>query len=114
MTDIVDKRSPDTAPEYEEFRTLLDRILVRRLKVDDEVAGFAIPEKFRQHSNWGEVVVVGDGVVLGGELLPLDQFISVGDRVRYGEYTAEQFSTDDESLWIVRLQDCRGVRRRKQ
>jgi co-chaperonin GroES (HSP10) len=109
---VTDARPDRTiVKDYEPFKPLLDRILVKRI---DEIVGddgFIVPEKYRQHSNWGEVIAVGDTVVLGGERIPLTDFVNIGDICRYGEYCAEAYSVDDPSLFIVRLQDCRGVRR---
>lgn len=110
--EITDTRAPRVVHEYEDFRCLLDRILVRRVPPDD--ADFAIPDKYRQHSNWGDVIAIGDSVVLGQQRYPLTDFVNLGDRVRYGEYTAEQYSLDDEDLFIIRIQDVRGVRRLKK
>lgn len=110
MTDIAIKDSrPDRSQTYAPFRPILDRILVRRIEAPKTADGFEVPEKYRQQTNYGEVVAVGDGVVLGGQFRPITDFLSVGDRVYYGEYTAELWDKDDERLWIVRLQDVRGV-----
>lgn len=106
---VVDTR-PDRTKTYEPFKPILDRILVRALPEQDE-SGFAVPKKYRQQTNRGEVVAVGDGVVLGGEWHPLMEFVNVGDRVMYGEYTSEKFDRDAEELFIIRVQDIRGVER---
>ncbi len=93
------------------FRPILDRVLLRRVEVEASPDGFTVPEKYRQHSNLGEVLAVGDGVVLGKEWKPLTDFIKVGDICLYGEYTAEALERDGEQYWIVRIQDIRGVAR---
>lgn len=126
MPEIIDSRAPREVKEYEEFKPILDRILVRRIDEAKAEGEFVVPEKYRQHSNWGEVIAIGDGVVLGNEFYqfvqpvpPMDMlkdkviynFVRPGDMVRYGEYTAEAFSVDDPTLFIVRIQDVRGVRR---
>lgn len=92
------------------FRPILDRVLLRRIEAEAAVDGFQVPEKYRQHSNLGEVIALGDGVVLGKEWKLLTDFIHVGDVVLYGEYTAEAFEKDGETLWLVRIQDIRGVK----
>ena len=106
---ITDLR-PDRSKSYSAPKPILDRILVRRLAAPKAEDGFVVPEKFRQQTNRGEVVAVGDTVVLGGLNVTIDTFISVGDIVHYGEYTAEQMK-DDPSLYIVRIQDVRLVER---
>ena len=109
---IEDKRS--SVKEYEPFQPILDRILIRRIEAVQPADGFEVPEKYRQNSNWGEVVAVGQGVMLGHEFVDIHDFVNVGDKVRYSEYCAEKFSLDDDNLWIVRLQDVRGVQRLKK
>ncbi len=93
------------------FRPILDRVLIRKLETPKASDDFNVPDKYRQHSNDGVVVALGDGVVLGGQFKPLTDFLSVGDKVVYGEYTAERWQQDGEELWICRIQDIRGVQR---
>lgn len=93
---------------YLEFRPILDRIIVKRLDECDET-GITVPKKYRQHSNKGIVVAIGDFVVLGGLRVPLSDLVNVGDIVLVGEYNSEKFEKDGEELWIVRLQDVRGI-----
>lgn len=92
------------------FRPILDRVLLRRVEPEAVEDGFTVPERYRQHSNLGEVLALGDGVVLGKEWKPLTDFVKVGDVCLYGEYTAEALEKDGETLWIVRIQDIRGVK----
>ena len=92
------------------FRPILDRILIKRIEADAVTDGFTIPEKYRQHSNLGTVIAVGDGIVLGREWRPITDFVQVGATVLYGEYCAECFEQDGEQFWIVRLQDIRGLK----
>ncbi len=84
-------------------------MLIKRVEPEAAVDGFSVPEKYRQHSNLGIVVALGDGVVLGKEWKPLTDFIHVGSKVIYGEYTAEAMDRDGETFYIVRIQDIRGV-----
>lgn len=106
---IIDTR-PDRTRAYTKPQAILDRILVRRLDAPKADEGFIVPEKFRQQTNRGEVISIGDGVVLGTEFKSLEFFVSPGDIVHYGEYTAEQLK-DDPTLYIVRIQDVRLVER---
>ena len=99
--------------QFQDFTPILDRILVRVIEEKAAEDGLSVPERFRQQSNWAEVVAVGQGVVLGGQFLPLSDFVNVGDRLRFGQYTAEDFSPEDPGkMYIIRLQDVRGVRRK--
>jgi len=106
---VVDNR-PDRSKTYFPPSPILDRLIVRRLAVEEQT-GFAIPDKYRQHTNRGEVIAIGNGVLLGLEFVDMAEFVSVGDIVKYGEYTAERLGPDDEETFIIRLQDVRTVER---
>lgn len=125
--------------EYTTFKPILDRILVKRVSTDknkeilddgserDKRTGLITAAKFRQHSNVGVVLAAGDFVVVGGVKIPMEEVIRPGDRVTYGEYNAESanvpadkvrvladavqldYQDDELGLWIVRVQDVRGV-----
>ncbi len=97
---------------HQPFKPILDRILVKRLPVDEPKDGFVVPEKHRQSSNWAEVIAVGDGVMLGHDFVNIRDFVDVGDWVKFGEYTAEAFDVNEPDVFIVRIQDVRGVRRK--
>ena len=83
------------------FQPILDRVLIKRIEPEPTADGFVVPEKYRQHTNRGLVVSVGE------EVDP--HVVWNGAVVLYGEYTAEQLSLDGEDYWIVRLADIRGV-----
>ncbi len=106
---VVDTR-PDRTKTYDPPKPILDRLLVRRLATEEQT-GFAIPEKYRQHTNRGVVIAIGDGVILGGDYCRMEDFVNPGDIVKYGEYTSERFGPDDDELYIIRLQDVRTVER---
>jgi len=114
--EVVDLRPSREVQEYEPFKTILDRLLLRRIESVREPSAFAIPDKYREPEAIGTVVCAGDGVVLGNQWFPMERFIKVGDIVRYGEHTAEKYEVSkdqdfpDGEYFIVRLQDLRGVR----
>lgn len=126
-------------PEFTPFTPILDRILVMRVPLDenlevledgsvrDKRTGFLIPAKYRQHSNTGIVLAVGNFVVMGGQRIDLSEIVRPGDRVTFGDYNSEVFPMekprvlalcdalkvnyheDDQGLRIVRIQDVRGI-----
>lgn len=111
---VTDTR-PDRTKVYQPFKTILDRILVRRLEAAAEADGFVIADKYREKSRRGEVLAIGDWIVLGTQCHKVTDFVNVGDIVTYGEYAAEAFDHTDPTVatqFIVRLQDVRGVERR--
>ena len=106
---VIDRRSRfDSEPvkkaepkfpekQYEAFKPILDRVLIKRVAEDknmelmedgsmrDKRTGFIIPAKYRQHSNVGVVLAVGDFVVIGGVKTNLSDIIKPGYRVLFGE-----------------------------
>ncbi len=103
---MAEERIPAEAP----FRPILDRVLIKRVEPEAAVDGFSVPEKYRQMSNVGVIIGIGHGVVLGREWHSLSEFVQVGQKCLYGEYTAERWdSPDGQAFWIVRLQDIRGI-----
>ena len=143
-TDTV-KEVVRPTPKYPEksyslFTPILDRILVKRCAGKDEKlmedgsvlntkTGLVVAAKYRQHSNTGVVLATGKLVILGGQRVPMEDVVRIGDRVTYGDYNSEVFPMDEdkvkelcdavqmnyeedpEGLRIVRVQDVRGVER---
>ena len=147
---VIDKRSRfDSEPvkvaepkfpekQYGNFTPILDRVLIKRVSDDKNMekmedgslrnksTGFIIPAKYRQHSNVGVVLAVGDFVVMGGVKTTLSDIIKPGYRVLFGEYNCEKLKVPDEQveamcdaigiefeasedLDVVRVQDIRGI-----
>lgn len=86
---------------------ILDRVLVRRIEQKSD-SMIEIPQQYRQDSQIGEVVAIGQFVVLGGERIPLSSFVNVGDVVHFCEYGVEKFTVDGQELLMLRIQDIRG------
>jgi co-chaperonin GroES (HSP10) len=138
------KSAPVAAKKYPEkkfslFKPILDRILIKRcaenadmkLLPDGSVlntkTNLVIAAKYRQHSNIGIVLAAGKFVILGGQRIPMEEVVRVGDRVTYGDYNSEVFHMDEnrvkelcdavqmnyeedaEGLRVVRVQDVRGT-----
>jgi co-chaperonin GroES (HSP10) len=111
-TPVIADLRPDRSRSYESPKPLLDRILVRRIAQADSSDGLMISGKYREKSRLGEVIGVGDGVVLGTSFVALTDLVNVGDRVIYGEFTAEAYDHSDPdiaTIFIVRIQDIRTV-----
>ena len=150
---VEDKRSsslPDAVPveapaakfpekKFGAYHPILDRILVKRVEPDpnmellsdgstrDKRTGFVMPAKYRQHSNTGVVLAMGQFVVMGGVKTPLGEILGLGDRVTYGDYNSEvtflpetlvrslcdnvqlNYIEDENGLRVIRIQDVRGV-----
>jgi chaperonin GroES len=90
--------------QYEAFQPINDRVLLTRVTEDNSTKGrFIIPEKYRQASNKGTVIAVGDKVTT----------LQAGDIVLYGDYNSEVFIMDGTEYLIVSIHDVRGYKRPK-
>ena len=91
------------------FRPLHDRILVRRIEVDEKTAGgIIIPDTAKEKPQEGEVIAAGPGARgESGQLQPLD--VKVGDRILFGKWSGTEIRLDGEDLLIMKESDVMGV-----
>ncbi|PLP60784.1 co-chaperone GroES [Mesorhizobium loti] len=91
------------------FRPLHDRILVRRVEVEEKTAGgIIIPDTAKEKPQEGEVVAVGSGARdESGKLVELD--LKVGDRILFGKWSGTEIKLSGEDLLIMKESDVMGV-----
>ncbi|CCV08128.1 chaperone Hsp10 (GroES), part of GroE chaperone system [Mesorhizobium metallidurans STM 2683] len=91
------------------FRPLHDRILVRRIEVDEKTAGgIIIPDTAKEKPQEGEVIAAGPGARDdSGQLQPLD--VKVGDRILFGKWSGTEIKLNGEDLLIMKESDVLGV-----
>ncbi|WP_353641950.1 co-chaperone GroES [Mesorhizobium sp. WSM2239] len=91
------------------FRPLHDRILVRRVEVDEKTAGgIIIPDTAKEKPQEGEVIATGPGARNeAGQLQPLD--VKVGDRILFGKWSGTEIKLNGEDLLIMKESDVMGV-----
>jgi chaperonin GroES len=91
------------------FRPLHDRILVRRIEIDERTAGgIIIPDTAKEKPQEGEIIAVGPGARdEGGKLLPPD--VKVGDRILFGKWSGTEIKLNGEDLLIMKESDVTGV-----
>jgi chaperonin GroES len=92
------------APDLSRYQPMNDRVLLRRIEEKNE-ARVVMPDAFVQDSDIGEVIAVGDGMLIGGELRPIP--LVPGDRVRFGHYNAEDIQVEGVKLVLVSAFDVR-------
>ncbi|CAH2397886.1 Heat shock protein 60 family co-chaperone GroES [Mesorhizobium escarrei] len=106
-------RSKKICLSYEEndmaFRPLHDRVLVRRIEVDEKTAGgIIIPDTAKEKPQEGEVIAAGPGARDdSGQLQPLD--VKVGDRILFGKWSGTEIKLNGEDLLIMKESDVLGV-----
>lgn len=86
-------------------KPLYDRVLLRRVKPEEETKGkIIIPESAREKPMECEVVAVGDGRLLqGGTLYSVR--VCVGDRVLVGKYSGNEIQVGGVDYVIVREEE---------
>jgi chaperonin GroES len=91
------------------FRPLHDRVLVRRLEVEEKTrGGIIIPDTAKEKPVEGEVLAVGPGARdEAGRIVPLD--VKVGDRVLFGKWAGTEVLIDGEERIIMKESDILGV-----
>ena len=91
------------------IRPLQDRVLVRRIVVDEKTSGgIIIPDYAQEKPAEGEVLAVGPGGRdEDGKVHSLD--VSKGDRVLFGKFGGTEVKLDGEELLIMKESDIMGI-----
>lgn len=91
------------------IRPLSDRVLIKRLDVDEVTkGGIIIPDTAKEKPQEGEVVAVGNGRILDdGSVQPLD--VKPKDKVLFSKYGGTEITLDGAEYLILREEDILGV-----
>ena len=91
------------------IRPLQDRVIIKRMEEEKmSSGGIVIPDSATEKPIKGEVVAVGNGLVLdNGEVRPLD--LKVGDKVLIGKYSGTEVKLDGEELLVMKEDDVMAV-----
>ena len=91
------------------IRPLQDRVIIKRMEEEKtSEGGIIIPDSATEKPIKGEVVAVGNGLVLdNGEIRPLD--LQVGDKVLFGKYSGTEVKLDGEELVVMKEDDVMAV-----
>ena len=91
------------------IRPLQDRVLVRRIDVDEKTSGgIIIPDSAQEKPSEGEVLSVGPGDRdESGKIHALD--VSRGDRILFGKFSGTEVKLDGEELLIMKESDIMGI-----
>jgi len=87
-------------------KPLYDRVVVKPLEPDNLAkGGIVLPDTAKEKPQVGEVLAVGEGKLLdNGTMVALK--VKVGDKVLYGKYSGNEFTTKDgDELLIIREED---------
>jgi len=91
------------------IRPLQDRVIIKRMEEEKtSPGGIVIPDSATEKPIKGEVIAVGNGLVLdNGEVRPLD--LQVGDKVLFGKYSGTEVKLDGEELLVMKEDDVMAV-----
>jgi chaperonin GroES len=91
------------------FRSLHDRVVVRRIEAEEKSAGgIIIPDTAKEKPSQGEVIAVGPGGRdEAGKLIPID--VKAGDRVLFGKWSGTEVRIDGQELLIMKESDIMGI-----
>ena len=91
------------------FRTMHDRVLVRRMDEDSKTAGgIIIPDSAQEKPSQGVIVAVGTGIrTEDGKVTPLD--VKPKDKVLFGKWSGNEVTIDGEELLIMKESDILGI-----
>ena len=91
------------------IRPLQDRVLARRIEVEEQVrGGIIIPDTAKEKPQEAEVLAVGPGKRRDdGTLQPLD--VAAGDRILIGKYAGTDLELEEEKLVILREDEIWGL-----
>ena len=91
------------------IRPLQDRVIIKRMEEEKtSPGGIVIPDSATEKPIKGEVVAVGNGLVLdNGEVRPLD--LKVGDKVLFGKYSGTEVKLDGEELVVMKEDNVMAV-----
>ncbi|KAA6205275.1 MAG: co-chaperone GroES [Candidatus Tokpelaia sp.] len=91
------------------FRPLHDRVVVRRVDMEEKTAGgIIIPDTAKEKPQEGVVLAAGPGARdEHGKLTALD--VKAGDRVLFGKWSGTEVKLDGEDVLIMKESDIMGV-----
>ena len=91
------------------LRPLQDRILVQRVKEEEQTkGGIIIPDTAKEKPAEGKVAAVGKGKLdESGKRIALE--VKKGDRILFGKYSGTEVKMEGEEYLIMREDDVLGV-----
>ena len=90
-------------------KPLSDRVLLKRVEIEEEVhGGIIIPDTAKEKPQEAEVVSVGDGKLDdNGKRLPMT--VKKGNSVLIGKYTGQDIKINNEEHTIVREDEILAI-----
>ena len=89
-----------------DYQPLTNFVLVQRIDENQDMQrGIHIPQIGQQKSNKGRVIAIGEGRIIGGQIVPIP--LTVGDIVLFSKYGAEEVQLDGNDYLLLRYDDLK-------
>ena len=91
------------------IRPLHDRVLIKRLDIEETTkGGIIIPDTAKEKPQEGEVIAVGNGRILDdGSVQPLD--VKVKDKILFSKYGGTDIAIDGVDYLILKEEDLLAI-----
>lgn len=90
------------------LRPLNDRVVLKQLEAEETTAGgIILTTKEQEKPQEAEVIAVGPGAKVDGELVPVS--VKVGEKVVYSKYAGMEIKNNGETYIIVKDSDILAV-----
>ena len=87
---------------------LSDRVVLKEIEAEETTAsGIVLPGQAKEKPQQAEVVAVGPGGKVDGELVEMN--VKVGQKVIYSKYAGTEVKIDGKDYLIVRQSDILGI-----
>jgi chaperonin GroES len=94
---------------FMKFKPLHDRVLVKRLALDEKTSGgIIIPDTAKEKPMEGEVIAVGEGSRDNeGKRIHLD--VKVGNKILFGKWSGTEIKLDGNEYLVMKESDIMGI-----
>lgn len=90
------------------LKPLGDRVVLRQLAAEEMTkSGIVLPGQNKEKPQQAEVVAVGPGEMVDGELVPMQ--VKVGDKVIYSRFVGNEIKLDDDEVMVVSQKDILAI-----
>lgn len=90
------------------IQPLYDKVIVKRIEVEQIIGGLVIPDNLKEKSNEGEVIAIGEGRLMqDGKVISLK--LKVGDRVLFRPHTGIEIKIEGVQYIIFSEAEILGI-----
>lgn len=90
------------------IKPLGDKVVIKMLEVEETTkSGIVLPGSAKEKPQVAEVIAVGPGAVVDGELVPME--VKVGDKVLMSKYSGTEIKFDGEEYTILKQNDILAI-----